>query len=237
MQRNPDVPTSALDEALFTPVVMREESRGAPRNTKGDLTSLRRHEWSPKSTHNSRGTLSFPPQLHANYEILPFTLEGALLHCSISKENPRFPWNRKGSLTHFTKLQKFPEIPVPTREECWVSRHMSRSAPFSPSKVEITVDCPTSTGKQCRHHHRTSRGGWYLLDTGGEPGGFVTVWKKSISPSTRDQAWFPCTDSMSAENQLTTRREFWCPGCKSEKSPRSQIQLVWRPETPLTTPE
>ena len=31
-------------------------------------------------------------------------------------------------------------------------------------------------------------GGWYLLDTGGEPGDLVTIRKPLISPSTRDQA-------------------------------------------------
>ena len=91
MERNLEVPTSTRDEALFIPAVMREESRGAPRNDKGDLTSLRRQERSPRSTRKSRGTLRFPPQLKANYEILPCTLEEALLRCSVSKESPRFP--------------------------------------------------------------------------------------------------------------------------------------------------
>ena len=73
---------------------------------------------SHRSTCNSRGTLNFPPQLHVNYEILPSMLEEALLRCSVSKESPYLPWNWKGYLTRFMKLQKFPQIPVPTREEC-----------------------------------------------------------------------------------------------------------------------
>ena len=89
MERNTEVPASTRDEALFIPVAIREESRGAPPKAKGDLTSLRRHEQSLRLTHNLRGTLSFPPQLHANYEILPFTLEEALLCCSVSKKCPR----------------------------------------------------------------------------------------------------------------------------------------------------
>ena len=48
MERIPEVPTSAHDEALFIPVVMHKESQGGPRGTKGDLTSLRRHEWVPQ---------------------------------------------------------------------------------------------------------------------------------------------------------------------------------------------
>ena len=70
------------------------------------------------------------------------TIEEALLRCSASKESPSCPWNSKGSSTRLTKLQKFPEIPVPTPEERWVSRHKSRSAPFSPPQVEMRVDCP-----------------------------------------------------------------------------------------------
>ena len=48
MERNPEVPATIGDEALFIPAVMHEQSRGAPPNTKGDLTSLRRHEWVPQ---------------------------------------------------------------------------------------------------------------------------------------------------------------------------------------------
>ena len=117
MERKPEVPASTGDEALFIPAAMHEESLGAPLNDKGDLTSLRRHGQSPRSTRNSRGTLRFPPQLKANYEILPCTLEEALLRCSSFKERQHFPWNSKGSSTCFMKLQKFQEIPVPTREE------------------------------------------------------------------------------------------------------------------------
>ena len=107
MERKPEVLASTRDEALFIPAAMCEESRGAPQNNRGHLTTLKRHERSPMSTRNSRGTLHFPPQLKANDEILPCTLEEALLCCSVSKESPRFLWNSKGSSTFFTKLQKF----------------------------------------------------------------------------------------------------------------------------------
>ena len=63
MERSPEVPASTQDEALFILSVMSEESLGAPRNAKGDLTSLRRHERSPRLTRNSRGILVFLPQL------------------------------------------------------------------------------------------------------------------------------------------------------------------------------
>ena len=38
MERNPEIPASIRDEALFIAAAMLKESRGAPRNAKGDLT-------------------------------------------------------------------------------------------------------------------------------------------------------------------------------------------------------
>ena len=78
MERNTEVAASSRDQALFIPAAMHEESQGGPHNTKEDLTSLRKHEWSPRLTGNSRGTLIFPPQLHANDEILACRLQEAL---------------------------------------------------------------------------------------------------------------------------------------------------------------
>ena len=48
MERNPEVPASTRDEALFIPAAICEESRVAPYNTEEDLTSLRRHERVPQ---------------------------------------------------------------------------------------------------------------------------------------------------------------------------------------------
>ena len=105
MERNPEVLASTRDEAIFIPAAMCEESQGAPRNAKGNLTSLRRHEGSARSKRNSSGSLSFPPQLHASYEIVPCMLEEVVLHCSISQKSPCFPWNSKGSLICFTEKE------------------------------------------------------------------------------------------------------------------------------------
>ena len=232
MERNPEASASTRDEVLFIPAAMCEKSQVAPHNTKGDLTSQRRHEWSPKSTHNSRGTLSFPPQLHENYEILPFTLEKALLRCSISKESPRFPWNTKGSLKSFTKLQKFPKTPVNTWEERWVSHHKSRGAPFSLPQVEMRVDCPASPGKECWHPRHTLRGGWYLFDTGAVTRGLVTIQKPSISPSIRNQAWFSCTDSNVSRESTHNTKGVLMPRLlirKEPQVPNSTRLEAWNP--------
>ena len=73
---------------------------------------------SPRLTGNSRGTLSFPPQLHTTQEILPCTLEEALLRYRVSKENSRSLLELKRVLdTLYETPEVSPNI-VPTREEC-----------------------------------------------------------------------------------------------------------------------
>ena len=73
MERNPEVPASTRDEALFIPAVTEEEFRGAPCNSKVDLTSLRKHEW----------VSQVPTQLESNPElptITPQKTRNSLLH-------------------------------------------------------------------------------------------------------------------------------------------------------------
>ena len=60
MERNPEVPASTRDEALFIPAATGEESQGAPRNSKADLTSLRKHERVPHVHTQLESSLTFP---------------------------------------------------------------------------------------------------------------------------------------------------------------------------------
>ena len=69
MERNPEVRASTRDEALFICAAMQEESRGAPRKLKVDLTSLRNHERVPH----------VPIQLESN--------------CELPTTTPQKPWN------------------------------------------------------------------------------------------------------------------------------------------------
>ena len=124
-----EVPASTRDEALFIPVAIREESRGAPRNDKGDLTTLRRHERSPRATHNLRGTLGFPPKLKVNYEILPCMLEEGLLSCSVSKERQRLLGTRKGPRHALRNSRSFKTSP------CHLKRNVEFPATFKKSPV------------------------------------------------------------------------------------------------------
>ena len=119
---------------------MHKESRGGPRNVKGDLTSLRKHERSPRSTGNSRGTLSFPPQLQANDKILACTLEEALLCCSVSKESPRSLLEFKSA---FDTLYKTTEVSADTRP------HLRGTLKFPP-QVKKSPVVPASRQDESR---------------------------------------------------------------------------------------
>ena len=88
----------------------------------------------------------------------------------------------------------FPRYPSPLERNAEFPATSQEEPRFTP-QVEMRVDCPASPGKECRNSGRNSRGGWYLPDTGGKPGGLVTIQKPRISTSTPDQALFPCTNS------------------------------------------
>ena len=71
------------DEALFIPVRMCKESRGAPRNAKGHLISLRRHEWSIALCRMQRNAnIPDAPREEAGIYL---TVEGNLGPCNNSK--------------------------------------------------------------------------------------------------------------------------------------------------------
>ena len=149
-----------------------------------------------RSTRNSSGKqLGLPPQLHANHEIVPCTLEEPLFRRSVSQESPHSVFELERVLD---TLYETPEVSPDTRPHSRgtlsFSPQVKKSVIFS-SSSEMRVDFPASSGKECQRPRRTSRRGWYLLDTGQESGGLVTIRKPRISPSTRDQAGYPCTDS------------------------------------------
>ena len=76
VELNPgEVPASTRDEALFIPEAMREESQNDPRNAKGDLTSLRRHERVPQVDTQ----LEWNPKLHAKTSMQPTKLSSVCL--------------------------------------------------------------------------------------------------------------------------------------------------------------
>ena len=114
MERIAEVPASTRDEALFIPAVMRDESRGAPRNSKADLTSLRKHERVPQvpiqlernpklPSTTPKKTMKFSPP----HKMRPF-------YTAAFPKKPHVPsWNLKGNLKPFMKPQKLPEIPYP----------------------------------------------------------------------------------------------------------------------------
>ena len=125
---------------------------------------------SSKSPWNSRGTLSFPPQLHKNYEILPSTRDEALLHCSVFQEISRSLLELK------RELDTFYETPEASRDTRSHSRGMLsfwpklQKSPFSPSQLEMRDDSPASFGKECQRPCHYSRGGRSQVEIGQELG-------------------------------------------------------------------
>ena len=83
MEGNAEFSPSTRDEALFFSAGMCEESRGAPRNAKGDLISLWRHEWSIALRHMERNAnIPVTPRKEAGIYL---TVEGNLGPCKNSK--------------------------------------------------------------------------------------------------------------------------------------------------------
>ena len=90
------------------------------------------------SHHISRKTTRFPPQC-----------EMSLNSPAVIREQSRVPPpNLKGCLTSFWQLERFPEIPVATREEAQVSSHKSRRTPCSPPHLDMKADSPVSTREE-----------------------------------------------------------------------------------------
>ena len=130
----PSFPPLPGDEALFIPVGMCKESRGAPRNAKVDLISLRRHEWSialccmernanilvapreeagiylrvegnPGPCNNSKATFF---AIHSRSGLMPCT------NLNVSRESSH---NTKGVLMPRLLIRKETQVPNSTRLE------------------------------------------------------------------------------------------------------------------------
>ena len=127
-------------------------------NAKKDLISLRRHERVARSTRNSSGKqLGLPPQLHANHEIVPCTLEEPLFRRSVSQESPHsvFELERvldtlyetpevspdtrphsRGTLSLPPPVKKSPVFPSSSRDEGQLPCFAWKGMPTSPSHLE-----------------------------------------------------------------------------------------------------
>jgi len=86
-----------------------------------------RHERTARSTRNSRGTISFLPQLHANYEILPCMLDRPFYAAAFpmkaqvslrTREGPRYALRNSRNFPRFASpLERNAEIPATSQEE------------------------------------------------------------------------------------------------------------------------
>ena len=117
----------------ISPAVTREQSCALPRNSKGDLTTLRQHARFPKFTcrnledphafcRNSRKPTRFPiPQPHAH------TRDEALFPCSSSRAIPCSLSKLIRRFDSLQQLKRFSMIHITTS----VSHNKSRRAPCS----------------------------------------------------------------------------------------------------------
>ena len=118
--RNPEVPLGFESRSDFP-----EETRAGP-----------------PDPHATKGTLSFPPQLHKNHEIFPSTQYEALLQCSVSQEIPCSLLELK------RKLDTLYETPEASRDSHLHSRGMlsflpkPRKSPVFPSSTRDVGQFP-----------------------------------------------------------------------------------------------
>ena len=141
-----------------------------------------------RSTSQLERNPQIPAKPRGKPRILPSTQDEALSHCSVSREIPRSLLKLE---TVLNTLHETPEVPRLTRPHSRGTlsfpAHLNLS-PFAPPHLEMRVDSPASSGKECWGPHHLSRGSRSQIETGEEPGGLATIQKTQISPSARDKA-------------------------------------------------
>ena len=95
----------------------------------------------------------------------------------------------------FDATQKFPGIPVSTREENRGSCNKSGRAPFFPPHLKMRVPFPASSGKESRRSRRTSRRGTLKMKVERNSRGHASIPKDSDVPVHSRYTSFHCTDS------------------------------------------
>ena len=148
LERHPEVPASTRDEALC-PAPTGEESREAPRNSNGDLTFLRQHEWVPEvpvatreefqgSCRNSRNPDSPPFCCRVSREIPPslLSLERVLDTLYATQEVSRHTrLHSRGTLSFPPQLKKSPGFPSSSRDEGPIPCFVCKGIPTFPSHL------------------------------------------------------------------------------------------------------
>ena len=137
----------------------------------------------------------------------------------------------KGSFTPFLQLKKFPDIPVPTREEARESRPHPEETRFR-LLARRRDPFPACSGKNSRRFRRISRGGALDRKGRGTPGWcHHSQSPPDVSVHSRETC-FPCTASeVQAEDRLTPR---WHVGQPCGKT--SWESLMGKPRGKVTDP-
>ena len=160
LRKNPEFPASTWDEALFPC----SDLRGIPRSP----LQLERRPDSPEAAQevpwglhcNSRGTLSFSPQLAMRWGPIPLQWLERNLECLITiQKDAWLPWgNRTGSLRSMLQLKWNPELPSATREQPPDSSLNARWGPIPLWQLENSPNFPLASRKEAWLPFCNSRG-------------------------------------------------------------------------------
>ena len=128
MENNPEVPASTRDEALFIHAVMQDKFLGAPRNSKADLTSLRKHEQVPQVPTQLERNPKLPTTIPQKPRNSPIHTRWGLFMLQCFPRNLTFPlgtgkgtwhpfWNPRSFPRYLCPLERNAEFPTTTQEE------------------------------------------------------------------------------------------------------------------------
>ena len=136
----------------YSPGVPWEQSRVPSRNSKGECDSLYATQELPRDTHrNSRGSLSFLPQLEKS-PMLPISFrDEGWFPCFDSRGIPTFPSHIRGGLSHLLKLERNPAVPAQVerilrspsmiiQDKAWFPCTNSNGAPSTPDNTKGSLN-------------------------------------------------------------------------------------------------
>ena len=141
LEKNQEI-SAQPDMMPNSPVATREQSKGI-------FDSLfATQEVPPDPHHNSRGTLSFLPQLEENHKT-PSTRDEAQFHCSNSRPIPSSSSQLERMLVTLFATQEVPPDP----------RHNSRKTPCSKPHLQMTPETPALTREESQVPARNTKDG------------------------------------------------------------------------------
>ena len=123
LKRIPKLPITTREKPQHLPstkmrpnssAATREQYRVPPRNLKGALTPYFNLRGSPRSSSQLERNPKLLLHLKKNLKMAPHPETKPHYHAATQVKSRGPPWKLKGGLTPFSKLERFPKIPVST---------------------------------------------------------------------------------------------------------------------------